>query len=322
MKKILFTCLIIFMSIFVMQENVFAAYLENAGYVIDSIEEVKKEFKNNAKIEGNKITLINDIEFKNPNLSDEYDIVNLSGEYILDLNGHKIIVGDLTLVEGNLTINDSIGTGAIEGIALAIEEGAYLTINNGTYPTIYNAGTLVIENGNFEGLFPYGKTIVKGGNFEFLSYQYGSADVSISGGTWKQIEGNEAAIVIYGKNETKKDMSTINELANVGYEFIYDDYAEKSWDNSNNGTDVTYEEYYKGTVTVVKASENYSETFKNITKDIYLEVNAIKPTSYEDANFLLEAVANSKIEGINGCYVAVDVDGNVEKFNPEIATLT
>ena len=67
MMKKTFTCLIILISMFFMQNNVFAAYLENVGYVIDSIEEAKEEFAGKAKIEGNKITLTSDIEFLNLN---------------------------------------------------------------------------------------------------------------------------------------------------------------------------------------------------------------------------------------------------------------
>lgn len=194
MMKKTFTCLIILVSMFFMQNNVFAAYLENAGYVIDSIEEAKEEFAGKAKIEGNKITLTSDIEFLNLNCDNEcedfekYGIVNLSGDYELDLNGHTIKVGELYLSSGNIVIKDSENTGMINTDFLLIESQAIVTINNGIFKFIANEGELIVKNGEITGLQNAGNLIIEDGNFRFLA-QFGTA--TIEGGTFTSYQENE-----------------------------------------------------------------------------------------------------------------------------------
>jgi len=202
MKKTLFTCLIILVSMFYMKNNVFAAYTEGGGYEINSIEEAKEEFAGKATVDksAKKITLTSDIEFKSPNCSDceEYDMLNFIGDYVLDLNGHTIKVYDF-YIEGSLTINDSRGNGQIDANSLWVNSDSTLTINNGKFHTdrietrieevwdgeklvekeqvidivteIINEGTLIINNGEVEGITENkeeASLTITGGNLSML----------------------------------------------------------------------------------------------------------------------------------------------------------
>lgn len=240
MKKTLMTCLILLVSAFFMQNNVFALYTEGGGYVIDSIEEVKKEFAGKARVEGNKITLTSDIDFLRPECTgcqefEKYDMLNLTGNYILDLNGFTIGAYDF-YIEGSLTINDSKGTGQIDVNSLWINESASLTINKGKFQTdryetkleeiwennalvekevIYYFDTEIINNGNL---------IINNGEFEGIIENAESAELNVFNGKFSMIS-NLGNLVVSDGN--------INLMTNDGTATINNGNIQSIWNNGN-----------------------------------------------------------------------------------------
>jgi len=326
MKKTLFTCLIILISMFFMQNNVFAAYTENGGYIIDSIEEVKNEFAGKAKVEGNKITLTSDIEFIKSDCSDcegleKYDIVNLTGDYILDLNGYALKSFEF-YVDGSLTINDSQGNGKFGVIYLQVMENAELvinggiftdgesaemidnfgkmTINGGTFFSVWTIGEAIINNGTFVNVFQdSGILTINGGTFiaktlnwidemgkpaqqQFYSQINIDAETIINGGEFKT-KDYDYGLKLYTTSEYDFSNNTIEELIGTGFVGKYELYGEPG----NN------EVYY----TSLKLEKDVvSEMMDKIVPNGVWKVNSYKPLEPSEGQTLLTALMMDRVD--------------------------
>ena len=297
---------------------------------IENNESLKQTFENTkSEITDNTVTLTQDTTVD--------DVVNVMGDFTLNLNGHKLALAELYAVEGTLTINDTTGKGSIVSNFIGVEADGELIINNGTFEfidnmgkmtvnggtitTLFNTeGTLVIEDGTISALMQAGKATINGGKFVADKFNDGEGEVErftafdlqygttvINGGEFTSTENIDFAVVLYGGEDGIKE-SDIQTLFAPGYEASYDKYY----------TTDGYTGFYGKNVKVADASVNFSDVFKKITSTSTWEVNSFVPKNAGDSEFLLSAIIADIVnplgyEGYGMC--------DSEPFNPEIATI-
>ena len=303
----------------------------SAAY-IDSVDTLKEVFKGkNATIEGKTITLTGNLE--------DNDVYEISGDYILDLNGYKFTACEVYINEGSLTINDSKGKGELDTTAdwLYVEEGAKLTINNGKFDYLVNSGTTIINDGigdmvtndgtitinagTFGGLWQRGKGTLKGGtftaNFACSTIDLITGSTVISGNVeFKRTEENDA-LIVYSLEAI--DGTIINQLLTEGYISASSGYGSNS--------DSWYDEELKETITqyeikyepIVIIKDETNSIFDKIAPNGVWQINGTKPQNMEEAEFLLTAMAGD-VEVAKGYELMAWVEP-ADKFNPEVVEI-
>lgn len=296
--------------------NVNAAYIESAG-------DMKETFKS-VTIKDSTITLDKDVTVD--------DIIELiEGEYVLDLNGHTLKVAEFYVNEGTkLTVNDSVGNGKIDAFFMVSEGGegiinngeftniidnsGKLTVNNGTILSIWNMGTITINDGKFTNILQEGTAYIKGGTFtsrkisweledgetgwnEYYSQFNIGAKTVITGGEFKR-DGIDNALVIFSYEPNMVTESSINELIGEGYIGEYEVVASTEWDVSYNSLKIS--------------KDKSSEVFDKIAPNGVWEVNAKRPATIQDSEFLLSAIANDIAEEYGYEVYAYGTNENVE----------
>ena len=182
-RKLLGCFVIIVFSLILLPTIVLAASIEKA-------DDWKEVFKGkNVTISGSTIKLTGNVE--------DNDVFEISGDYVIDLNGYKLTTGEIYVNEGSLTINDSKGKGQIDVRSITVEETAKLIVNKAILKTdrqdvehqmvwedgkevekeyifevdteIYNYGNLIFNAGEVEGIFHNtGKANIYGGEFSMF----------------------------------------------------------------------------------------------------------------------------------------------------------
>lgn len=320
---------------------------------IDSAETLKEAFNGkNATISGTTITLNGDVEFETSYEEEgvektTYDMLMLSGDnYVLNLNGHKLTLLELYVIDGSLTINDSTQKGKIDTRCVGVEQEGTLTVNQCIFATdakdefdgnvyevdtdIFNYGnitfkngslehiiwneegsTLIIENGTIPNISQLGTATIKNGKFKTLNTDISLAKTTIMGGEFSG-DLEEVAVILQGEEQI--DRNTIKSLLPDGYEANFETFNLDIYEPEDGPK--YYTGIYGPKVKIVKATENYSEVFKKITTDGVWPVAAFKPANFEDSEFLLSAVANDILKSTG--YEAIAYAYGSE-FDPEVA---
>lgn len=299
-------------ALFILPSNVYAVE-------IDSTESLRELFSGkSATISGSTISLTDDVDLT---LVD--GVVDLSGDnYTFNLNGHKLTFGEFYIHDGTVTINDTTGTGMIDTLAnfLWISEDVKLIINNGTFDYLANeGGEIIIRNGNVDHITNYGKLLIEDGVFGSLG-QYG--DATIKGGTFtsKRVENEDGTTsdwftvidLSMGKtvlsdvtfNSSNLDYAlqiqsresigngAINELAADGYLAACGGYrlVSNDYDIDSETGEITYN--YVGELTSLHIiKDEVDEIFELIAPNGVWTINALKPKTMSDSDFLLTSVA-------------------------------
>ena len=182
----------------------------------------------------------NNIIMVNDETVTEKVVLNKDYSVNLDLNGKKITMNNLNDPEskkiptdydfqhfiiqlyGKLVINDSAGTGEMQGYEgsgeVEAKKGSYLVINGGKYTkgrSVLNSGaTVIINNGTFDAYFNAyrsnyndSKTIINGGRFfhyindTYATISIGAGDVIINDGYFESTNGATLNFTPTSKNK-------------------------------------------------------------------------------------------------------------------------
>ncbi len=158
---------------------------------------------------GGVIKLIRDIELT--------ETITVTGTVTLDLNGHTITgtdnnnVGNFYLInvnKGNLTINDTVGTGAIT-LTATVERNW----SSSSVVVANNQGTVTVNGGTIEHL---GGTSMAYAIDNLTNGTIGDANLVINGG---KVESTYFAVRQFANSNTKENNVTVNG-GNVGYMWI------------------------------------------------------------------------------------------------------
>lgn len=336
--KILKTSMLViaFMLCFVFSGNVV-----NAAE-INSVNDFKTLF------DGKKVTFNETTITLNEDV-DVDDVIELNkGEYTLNLNGYTFKAVEIYVNAGKLTIDDSTKKGKVDTAYLFAEEGATLVINQGIFETdrveqydestyeidtiVDNWGTLTIKNAIIEsGLWnsgnltveyaevpyvnQYGNATIKDGKYYCFLTDMGLAKTTIYKGEFVgSVEENYAFIL----QDTKlMDEYTINNLFAEGCVAKFDDFYSEETEPDSDGI-IYHTALYGPSVKIVKDVDTYSDVFKKITTDGTWKIEAFKPTTAENSEFLFSSIIgdilkDSGYEGYGYC--------DFKEFNPEQATI-
>ena len=320
---------------------VFSGNVVNAAE-IESINDFKELLNSkNATISETTITLNEDVDVN--------DLIDINaGEYTLNLNGYILKAGEIYVNSGKLTIDDSTKKGKVDTAYLFVEEGATLVINQGIFETdaveqyeentyeldtiVDNWGTLTIKNAVIEsGLWNDGNLTVEYAEVPYLN-QYGTATIKdgkyccfftdvdlaeniIYGGEFKGSAEENYAFILQGTSLIYE--YTINDLFQDGYVAKFEAFSSETY--SSEEEDVTYyTAFYGPRVEIVKDVDTYSDVFKKITTNGTWKIEAFKPTTPEDSEFLLSAIIGDILEGTG--YEGTGYC-DFEEFNPNEATI-
>jgi len=331
--------------------------LNGAGSLIPEIttieitgaESLKETFKGkNASINGTTITLTGDVVLS--------DIIKISGaDYVLNLNGKKLSVGEIYIDEGSLTINDEFWSGMLEvnseSRAINIYSDGKMIVNNGAINAkIINQGTLYINNGDFRKLihnfFDYdyeknvlnslGKLDIKNGTFSGVM-QEGIA--TITGGMFRDA-GRDTALTISVFEDNKGAKTTISGGEFVTYSpevfdaiAIIDTTSSLSEVEINkyiaDGYEVTYDkatvitEYACPLVSYKEEVKVYPKILNDIIKKIAPDgknaiLKTVKPKNSEESYFILSHVVKAMLNDENYEVYAYCPTDDLSKLNVEI----
>lgn len=287
-------------------------------------ESLKEAFKDkNASINGTTINLTGEVVLS--------DIIKISGaDYVLNLNGKKLSVGELHLDDGSLTINEEFWSGMLEinseyG-AINIYSNGKMIVNNGAInANIINQGTLDINNGDFRktihNYFNYdyeknvlnslGKLNIINGSFSGVM-QEGIA--TIKGGTFRDAGmSTSLTISVFEDNKGAKTTISGGEFITSNPEMydaiaILDNTAPLSENEINkyiaDGYEVTYDkatvitEYACPLVSYKSEVKVYPKIVNEIIKKIAPDgknaiLKTVKPETSEDSYFLLSHVVKA-----------------------------
>ena len=244
---------------------------------IDGLESLFDPSK--ISVTGNTITLNENVSLGNHTLNFK------SGDYIVDLNEHILTFsGSIAVGGGSITFNGDLGR-------ISVGEDETLDISGGIFNClIASSGNLNISGGEFIRIENIGDLTITGGTFNALYTSYMGTNV-ITGGTFLLSEGSgdPGAIIIDVEGYASED--NIIGIIGVGYEANYLDY-------SNNNAGIPYGENstsFYNNVEIVEVTENYSDIFKKITQTDTWTVNAFRPASPENSEFLLSSVASDLV---------------------------
>jgi len=320
-KKLLGAFVLTAFGLFLVPNNVDAA-------MVDSSSDLKTVFeKQGATVNGKTVTLNHNI--------DDTDVYEIGGDdYIIDLNGYKFTAGEIYINDGSLTINDTKGNGEIDttGDWLWVENGAKLTINNGKIDYLINGGNTVINNANIGTLTNDGTMTIKAGNFDCF-WQRGVA-VTINGGTFgpTTIDLDKGTTTISGNVEFKRidemtpltllsgtliDKEAIKQILGDGFISTTNEFGSNRWEDELYESGWCYEVTY-GNLYVME--DETEEIFNKIAPNGVWTINGSKPKDFDDAEFLLNAMADDfKISSKYKAYAFADYNGDV--FDPAKVTI-
>lgn len=272
------------------------------------------------------------------NIESEAIVAFDGADYILDLNGYKLTVGEFWINEGKLTINDAKGKGEIdttldwvvvcEGAELVINNGKVdyfvnegkTTINNGAIDSINNYGEMIIEKGNFGGIWQRGNATINGGIFtgEVIAsaIDLDNKKTILTGGEFKKGKHDYALMINSG---SAIDGDVIKKFVGEGYIAIYGGYGmnSSSFEDEETGETIYLYEVTYDELLIMK--DETEKIFDKIAPNGIWKVNGTTPKDMAESEFLLSAVA-SDIEVPEGYEVMAWCEP-AEKFNPEEVTL-
>lgn len=277
------------------------------------------------------IVLSEDIE-----LTEGADIVELGGgDYVLNLNGHKLTATEIYINDGSLIINDSTGEGRLNSIFFMVSEGAKAEINNGIFSNgnlelINNEGTLTINNGKFHSIWNMGILTINGGSFAniandegklfinggtFTSYKHKdeegeieyismfniiNSSIVITGGEFKA-EGIKEALRIYGNKELDVGESSINDLIGEGYLAKNEVMGSTKWEVSYSSLEIIKDES--------------TAILNKIAPNGVWNINGAKPKDVDESESMLTSIAKD-IELPEGYEIQAWCVGG-DKIDPE-----
>ncbi len=242
--------------------------------------------------------------------------------------GATLTVGDIDITgdfqnNGTVVLNNS-------NIAGFITSNGNITINNGYYGwgITIESGKAYINGGDFHGIAQFGGELyikncsTSSGTGGF----YVSPDAvktELSGGRYDPYPSDDPdypdtdavilSIAVPTGTTVKEDY--ITRFVTKGYKAIYSGFEAQAVGEE---AGLTYYDLFYESVYITPLPENYSDIMKKITTEEVWTVYADAPQNMEDSEFLLSAVAKSRVA--NNKY-QVFAYCNSEPFNPNRATI-
>lgn len=243
--------------------------------------------------------------------------------------GASLTVGDIH-IDGDLTNN---GTVVLNNANIAGFIASYgnITINNGYYGwgITIESGKAYINGGDFHGIAQYGGELyikdcsTSSGTGGFY-VSPNAVKTELSGGRYDPYPSDDPeypdtdavilSIAVPTGTTVKEDY--ITKFVTKGYKAIYSGFKAQAIGEE---AGLTYYDLFYNSVYITPLPENYSDIMKKITTEEVWTVYAEAPKNMEDAEFLLSAVAKSRVA--NSKYY-VYAYCNSEPFNPNRATIS
>lgn len=233
------------------------------------------------------------------------------------------IYGDFT-TNGTVVLNNA-------NIAGFITNYGNITINDGYYGwgITIESGKAYINGGDFHGIAQYGGELyikdcsTSSGTGGFYVYP-NAVKTELSGGRYDPYPSDDPeypdtdavilSIAVPTGTTVKEDY--ITKFVTKGYKAIYSGFKAQAVGEE---AGLTYYDLFYNSVYITPLPENYSDIMKKITTEEVWTVYADAPQNMEDSEFLLSAVAKSRVA--NNKY-QVYAYCNPEPFNPNRATIS
>ena len=194
---------------YIFKKNADGTYTAQNGKYVAEVNGVKYESLAEAIAKGGEVKLLADVALT--------ETITVTGTVKLDLNGHTITGTDnnnernfylINVNKGNLTINDTVGTGAIT-LRATVERNW----SSSSVVIANNQGTVTVNGGTIEHL---GGTSMAYAIDNLTNGTIGDAYLVISGG---KVESTYFAVRQYANSNTNENKVKVNG-GNVGYMWI------------------------------------------------------------------------------------------------------